>query len=167
MEFITENFVWFIIGGIVLLMTIIGFIAEKTDFGRKTFEKKDKPVKKNKKETNELQEEKSEDVVFESNEPSTLVEESESSVSLEQSNSLEIEQNPDVVIKEPTLEELSVPLEDVKIDFVEPIVIEEPETENLKNEQFVNVEPQDLSLPDLDTIENSTSVAEDDDIWKF
>ncbi|MEG0408370.1 MAG: hypothetical protein RR623_05795, partial [Bacilli bacterium] len=47
MEFITANIMWFIGGGIILLMTIIGYYAEKTDFGRRNI---DKPVKeKNKK----------------------------------------------------------------------------------------------------------------------
>ena len=32
LQFITANYIWFIIGAIVLLMTIIGFIADKTDF---------------------------------------------------------------------------------------------------------------------------------------
>ncbi|MDD2519236.1 MAG: hypothetical protein PHG18_05060, partial [Bacilli bacterium] len=40
MEFIAENYIWFIVGGVVLLMALIGFIAEKTNFGRSEFEKK-------------------------------------------------------------------------------------------------------------------------------
>lgn len=35
MEFIVDNLVWFIAGGVVILMTIIGYFAEKTDFGKK------------------------------------------------------------------------------------------------------------------------------------
>ena len=34
MEFIIDNLVWFIAGGVVILMTIIGYFAEKTDFGK-------------------------------------------------------------------------------------------------------------------------------------
>ncbi len=34
MEFIIDNLVWFIVGGVVILMTIIGYFAEKTDFGK-------------------------------------------------------------------------------------------------------------------------------------
>lgn len=35
MEFLSEYYLWFIIGGIILVMAIIGYIADKTDFGRK------------------------------------------------------------------------------------------------------------------------------------
>lgn len=42
MEFIQDNYVWFIIGGVVILMTVIGYFAEKTNF---SFKKKDKNVK--------------------------------------------------------------------------------------------------------------------------
>lgn len=33
-EFITDNYLWFIIGGVILVMALIGYIAEKTNFGR-------------------------------------------------------------------------------------------------------------------------------------
>ena len=48
-DFFVDNWPWFLLGGIVLLMTLIGYIAEKTDFGRKEVEKKVEalnPVKK-------------------------------------------------------------------------------------------------------------------------
>lgn len=49
MEFIIENYIWFIIGGIVILMTIIGYIADKTNFTKKEENKeKIKHSKKNK-----------------------------------------------------------------------------------------------------------------------
>ncbi|MEG2321938.1 MAG: hypothetical protein RSB71_00410 [Bacilli bacterium] len=41
MDFISDNYIWFIIGGVVIIMAIIGYFAEKTDFGRKG----EKPVK--------------------------------------------------------------------------------------------------------------------------
>ena len=43
MDFIVENYVWFIIGGITILMAVVGYIADITDFGRKKL--KDKEVK--------------------------------------------------------------------------------------------------------------------------
>lgn len=45
-DFIVDNYIWFAIGVVVILMIIIGFIAEKTDFGRKPFgsSKKEKEV---------------------------------------------------------------------------------------------------------------------------
>lgn len=42
--FLLENYVWIIVGVIIVVMTIIGYIADKTDFGNK----KEKPVKKQK-----------------------------------------------------------------------------------------------------------------------
>lgn len=49
MEFIMENYIWFIIGGVVVLMTIIGYIADKTNFTKKEDNKqKIKQSKKNK-----------------------------------------------------------------------------------------------------------------------
>lgn len=42
MEFIMDNIVWFIVGLVVLLMTLIGYFAEKTDFGRKSNDSKKK-----------------------------------------------------------------------------------------------------------------------------
>lgn len=53
MDFVVDNYVWFIVIGVVILMAIIGYIADKTDFGRKTkSEKSSKEFKKknNKKE---------------------------------------------------------------------------------------------------------------------
>lgn len=46
MDFVNENVIWFIVGGTILFMALIGFIAEKTDFGRKP-----KKVKEEKSET--------------------------------------------------------------------------------------------------------------------
>lgn len=49
MEFIVDNIVWLIVGGVVILMTIVGYLAEKTDFASKKYhknieQKKEKPV---------------------------------------------------------------------------------------------------------------------------
>ena len=58
MDFIANNYVWLIVVGIIILMAVIGYFADKTDFGRKVkTEKTEKNVekiekKKNKKEKN-------------------------------------------------------------------------------------------------------------------
>ena len=50
MEFIKENIIWFGAGGAILLMTLIGYYAEKTDFGRnKDSDDTEKTPKKEKK----------------------------------------------------------------------------------------------------------------------
>ncbi|MDD2181414.1 MAG: hypothetical protein PHW32_03485, partial [Bacilli bacterium] len=50
MDFINDNYVWFIVIGVILFMALIGYIAEKTDFGRSQFEKRVKREPKPKKE---------------------------------------------------------------------------------------------------------------------
>ncbi|MCI9234334.1 MAG: hypothetical protein HFH08_07115 [Bacilli bacterium] len=40
MEILTDNYIWIIVIVVVILMTIIGYIAEKTNFGKKEFSKK-------------------------------------------------------------------------------------------------------------------------------
>ena len=52
MDFIVDNYVWFIVVGIIILMAVIGYIADKTDFGRKGKDEdtKEKKVEKPKKE---------------------------------------------------------------------------------------------------------------------
>lgn len=52
MDFIVDNLVWFIVGGVVILMTIVGYLAEKTDFASKKYREKvgqEKEEKNNKK----------------------------------------------------------------------------------------------------------------------
>lgn len=82
MEFIMEYQVWFITGGVILFMAFIGYIAEKTDFGRKEFAKK---VVEEPKKQKELVEVKKEEV-------------KENIVSAEQTSALEVE--PGVVSNE-------------------------------------------------------------------
>lgn len=52
MDFVIDNLGWFIFGGVIILMALIGYFAEKTDFGKKSIEpkpKKEKTSKKSKK----------------------------------------------------------------------------------------------------------------------
>lgn len=45
MDFLSEYYLWFLVGGIILVMALIGYIADKTDFGRKEVTPKQKKVK--------------------------------------------------------------------------------------------------------------------------
>lgn len=58
-EILAENSIWFIIGVAIVLMTIIGYIADKTNFGKKEFSKRknEKNSKIQKKTIEELEEE--------------------------------------------------------------------------------------------------------------
>lgn len=49
MDFIVENYLWFGIAGVILLMALIGFLAEKTDFITGTVDNDLKDRKKKKK----------------------------------------------------------------------------------------------------------------------
>lgn len=56
MDFVIENYIWFLIIGVVLVMALIGYIAEKTDFVKEK-EPKEKKQKKSKKNVEEVAEE--------------------------------------------------------------------------------------------------------------
>ena len=57
-NFILDNYVWFIVVGVILFMALIGYIAEKTNFGRNQFEKKVKREPKVKKKKDKKNKEK-------------------------------------------------------------------------------------------------------------
>src|SRR5690554_3809792 len=57
-NFILDNYVWFIVVGVILFMVLIGYIAEKTNFGRNQFEKKVKREPKVKKKKDKKNKEK-------------------------------------------------------------------------------------------------------------
>ena len=57
MEILTDNYIWIIVIVVVILMPIIGYIAEKTNFGKKEFSKK-----KNNKQVIEGNQEKKEEI---------------------------------------------------------------------------------------------------------
>lgn len=56
MEFVMNNIMWFIFAGIILLMTMIGYYAEKTDFGRNVDDDNKKPKKEKKTKNNKKEE---------------------------------------------------------------------------------------------------------------
>ena len=42
MDFLVDNYMWFIFGAVVILMTVVGYLAEKTDFASKKRDKNNK-----------------------------------------------------------------------------------------------------------------------------
>lgn len=46
MTFITDNYIWFIVAGFVLLMITIGYYAEKTNFGKRKLNEKEVEIEK-------------------------------------------------------------------------------------------------------------------------
>lgn len=67
MDFVIENYIWFLIIGVVLVMALIGYIAEKTDFVKEK-EPKEKKQKKSKKNVKEVAEETKEEPQLEQSE---------------------------------------------------------------------------------------------------
>lgn len=191
MEFINENIVWVSIGAVVLIMALIGFIAEKTDFGRKPKVEKAPRKPKHVKEEDAMFEELDDEphdqpvaeqpvesieevqmveetpVVEEINEevfePATL--EAESTVDLEQPIEEITELSPvdleQVVVEEPA----SLEVVEETIDGPVPEVLETsvaPTVETISEENSLNA-----PLPELDNIANEEENADEANDWKF
>lgn len=195
MDFITDNIIWAIIIVIVVLMAIVGYIADKTDFGRKEFERKVKPdkPKKEKIKKEKPKKEKKEEIVEEmpiivenSNDESLGNADSQmntTDLSFNDINSQDLDQNDN----SQNYEE-EVQLENVNtFDLNQGVV--DTSNESLENETIDQslFEP----LPSIDQVFSTTSLVEevdsnnqmndtsltdndnqsevqsDDDIWKF
>ena len=138
MQFVTGNYIWFLIIGIVILMVVIGYIAEKTDFGHKDVGKKEKKDKKKEKELKKLAKSnlKLNDVVYSDKKDEVEV----------------IEDNP--------VENLSEPLSGVKEGPVEDLTVPlNSEVSELPKE------PENVEIEE--TSKDNEEVKSSDDIWKF
>ncbi len=73
MDFVIENYIWFLIIGVILVMALIGYIAEKTDFvkEKEPKEKKPKKQKKHKKDVEEVPQEIKDESQIEQNDVTT------------------------------------------------------------------------------------------------
>lgn len=175
MNFIIDNYLWFGIAGVILLMALIGFLAEKTNFIVGSGEKNKKPKKRKKETVNEFMD--TDEVVEEPVEEETAI---ESTIS-----------QPD---EEPMVQE-NTPVNEEVLDFsnittsAEPSIASAPLNVNdtwtqpepvvaaVPQEQAVVTETgEDLSQPFGEPIKVSTTpVVEeptttntvDEDIWKF
>lgn len=151
MEFITNNYMWFIIGGIVILMAIIGYIADITDFGRNRVEKvpKEKP-KKEKKSDKKIEEIDNQDI------SSELAENS-----ISEFDTLPIDNNQDEL--QPITEN------EENILFSNEMNNEENSLpNNLENEEIDQSLFEPLpSVEESETDSNNEDISSDDDIWKF
>ncbi|MDD3452889.1 MAG: hypothetical protein PHN42_01255 [Bacilli bacterium] len=75
MEFISENYIWIIIIAVVIIMTVIGYIADKTDFGKKPVkEKKIKEKKITKEEKDVVEDDQNLDFQLNENEMTEMIE---------------------------------------------------------------------------------------------
>lgn len=148
MDFVIDNYLWFVLGAVILLMLIIGYCAEKTDFGKKPFISK---VKKNDsfKDTSLSKDESN--IVTDMNETgindmlnrSTVKDDAQSILNQPITESLidESEQSSDISNIVPLEEDLNVPFGDVE------------------------VKPQFEEVSEITT--DTEPLQTNDDIWKF
>ena len=196
MDFIMDNYVWFIVIGVIVLMAIIGYFADKTDFGRKTKEEKSDKVekvdkKKNKKEKNKKVtkieidakgiDELTKGVANKKNKKSE-VNDIIDNVNLEQPLT-DVQDMPLPTANETVDQSLFAPLSDQPSEVIDntvnnETVVSEENTNDINTiNEVVNDEPEsqpeDLkniepaTLPDIEDKKKDEKVAEEEDIWKF
>ena len=149
MDFVIDNYLWFVVGGIVLLMIIIGYFAEKTNFGKKPLSEK-----KPKKETKEIEvpEETVEPIITEVQDQgindmlSEAVEE-DLTVPMD-SDFLNVEMAEDTE----SLPEVELPEEDLNVPF---------------GDVEVNTDTPEVETPDVPEIVEEEPETDEDDVWKF
>lgn len=181
LDFVSNNYVWFVVGGIILLMALIGFIAEKTDFGKKPLKEK----KVAKKESEEIK--KTDEEVKPVLEPSLEASEGENLDTLDFDIKDDSEGTSETVAKEDTVEDfldtdVSEPVtantntEDLNAPFGdnEEKSVEEDKNEEMTSDEEVKpvlepslekIDEEKLPLPEIDKIDDNDD--EDDDVWKF
>lgn len=182
MQFISDNYVWIIVIVIVLLLALIGYLADKQGFGA-SMKKNNKDKKDNFVPTPEVPvEEPVEEVIGDDEVPAE-------ELAFDENEDLPIEEPEDEIeIKEPT-EEIETPAEEnetpeeeateesveesketteepeEKEDELEPIEIDEIEPEE-KDDFFPNEEKSEKDA-DLNEAIEDAETADEDEIWKF
>lgn len=163
MDFIVDNYVWFIVIGIIILMAVVGYIADKTDFGRKGKEEgtKEKKVEKPKKE--KKVKEKKEKIKVEAKGINELTQK------VAENNKVDVQESADLNVVEP-VQNVQVNNENIDQSLFAPLTDNVNEVipqnnESVENIELKNVEPAKLENPIQEN--NNQTVAEDEDIWKF
>lgn len=163
MDFIVDNYIWFIVAGIIILMAVIGYIADKTDFGRKGKDEdtKEKKVEKPKKE--KKVKEKKEKIKVEAKGINELTQE------VAENNKVDVQQSNDLNVVEP-VQNVQVNNENIDQSLFAPLTDNVNEVipqnnEVVENTELKNVEPAKLENPIQEN--NNQTVAEEEDIWKF
>lgn len=164
MNFIVENYFWIIIIVIAILMAVVGYIADKTDFGRKEFERKvkDTTPKKDKKSSKKdvvaetVDNSDSSELLVDDNTDMAVIENMYQNGVSEDSNLEELNQVEITNLNETVSE---VPSSDIDQSLFEPLPsIEQVFSEPVTTEQVEN---------NVVTDENVSSSVQEDDVWKF
>lgn len=172
MDFIMDNYLWIGIIGVVLLMALIGFLAEKTNFitNSNAKPKKEKKSKWGKKESDEsvvtdmsFTPESNEEII---DTPTIITDEVVEQFDNQPAEILEVVTGDN---DEPTIE--SAPIADATWKTEEPIVapVETPVVTDNGEDLTVPFGDDVKTIDDVETKkEDTTTVVDDDeDIWKF
>lgn len=152
MEFIMENYIWFIIGGIVILMTIIGYIADKTNFTKRE-ENREKIKHSKKKKIEELEEIIEEEPVQETHEINPIedfnMEGFEPAFDTDEIVAEETSINEPIVMEDPVAEKIKDINEEEMFDMNIDGEVEETVEEPTEMDKDLEVEPQEIAEEDL------------------
>lgn len=181
MDFIVENYVWFIVGGIVILMAIIGYFADKTDFGRRSFEHK---VKEPKTPTPEptldpVVEQVVEPVVEETIEEPEVVAEEKKDKKKDKKDKKKKKDKKEEKTKEDDVVNIDEMFNDPIIstdenledtsDIDEALFAPLEDTTNINVESNIEEQQPDFTEVNIEPLENEDlqPVSDEEDIWKF
>lgn len=151
MEFVVDNYLWFLIGGIVLLMIIIGYFAEKTNFGKLPLNNKKK------------QEEKTEEQAT-PEEPEIKLDEIGIADALAPEENLNVFETVEEAVSDNNVEEdLNVPFGDVDVPVSEELASPSEATEEVA---AISEVP---NMPEVVEANEETAITDEaeDDVWKF
>ncbi len=134
MEFLTDNYIWIIVIVVVILMTIIGYIAEKTNFGKKEFSKKKNNKKVEEKEMEIKAEEKKSEIFSMPIKETSKVENTMEAVETPKELLKQVEKEPteEVQFRDPLADDMNVASEVLETPY------EESKTEILPIEEDLN-----------------------------
>lgn len=151
MEFVVDNYLWFLIGGIVLLMIIIGYFAEKTNFGKLPLNNKKK------------QEEKTEEQAT-PEEPEIKLDEIGIADALAPEENLNVFDEVEEAVSDNNVgEDLNVPFGDVEAPTSEEL---DSSSETIEEVAAISKVP---NVPEAVEPNKETAITDEaeDDVWKF
>lgn len=159
MDFIIENYVWFIVAFVVIVMAIIGYFADKTDFGRK-IEKKEKKQNNKKNEKIKVEAKGINELT------QNIVENNKDAVSTNQDENIV---NIDQIKEQEKLDPMPIDNENIDQSLFAPLTDtpSKEQTNDVVNSpvELKNIEPTNINNEGINN--NEKNVSEDEDIWKF
>ena len=159
MDFIIENYVWFIVAFVVIVMAIIGYFADKTDFGRK-IEKKEKKQNNKKNEKIKVEAKGINELT------QNIAENNKDAVSTNQDENIV---NIDQIKEQEKLDPMPIDNENIDQSLFAPLTdtTSEEQTNDVVNSpvELKNIEPTNINNEGINN--NEKNVSEDEDIWKF